>query len=206
MTTWSQLYPKPSILLSNVWFREPVRTNFVIPNNPSYQWLVAIVQGCGGMGEYYGGGGALAKSKRKISPGESLQIQVGDVSTASVNGDSSVKRANNVVIAYADRGRGNGNAGLAVNSTGDLKLDGTPGIYGNPASDLNTPLSMGFGGYGLWYPTVFLRRHIDAGGGGNLIPTYNSSNTWDGGYVSTGAGTGTVLLQFYDSDPGSLAW
>lgn len=202
--TWSQVYPKDVTLLRNVWLKDPGSINYTVPNIQSYQWLVVSVLGCGGMGENSGGGGALAKSKVSISPGEVLRTQVGNVSTASVLGDSFVKRSNNVVIAYADRGRGNGQGGLASNSTGDLKRDGVSTI-GTSGHDLTDVLSMGIGGVGYYYASN-VDRAADPGGGGYLLPQYNSDHNWNGYYSAVGAGTGLVLLQFYDKDPGNLAW
>lgn len=211
--THTDLYPNPVNLLLRKWFNEDDASSYLVPTivggkpvNISH--MVAYGLGCGGMGDGYGGGGALAKAKAKATPGEQLLLQVGKVSTASALGDTFVKRANNSVIIYADRGRGNGTPGLASNSTGDIKMDGKPGsgsaiLIGAPPSDLEFQKSIGIGGFGFFYAQSLLQA-ADYGGGGRLIPLYDSEGIFTGSYYSDGAGTGKICIDFLDGDPGAI--
>ncbi len=211
MTTYTDTYPDDTVLLLTKWFREEASaSSYFVPNDKRIKWAVITVQGCGAMGGDPGGGGAIAKSKVLVTPGELLQIQVGKCSTASVLGDSFVKRANNTVIAYADRGRGNGSPGLAINSTGDLKKDGFSSSAspitnrGAPSSDQSIDKSQGFGGHGYSYAQPYLAQAADPGGSGILVPLY-SGGEWVGSYTTDGAGTGSVCIEFYNGNPGPIS-
>jgi hypothetical protein len=209
MTTYTDIFPDPiEMLLTKVFSDEGVFT-YVVPNDARIKYIVAVAEGCGGMGDSQGGGGALVKNKIPITPGETLTIQVGKTSTASVLGDSFVRRANNTYIVYADRGRGNGNPGFALNSTGAVKRDGYNGAgaaatSGAPASDATDTKSAGLGGFGYNYAQPQLSQGSDYGGGGRLYPRYDGGGDWTGDYTSDGAGSGFVRLEFYTGEPGSL--
>lgn len=209
MSTYSDLYPEDTTLLSTEWFREEAtQFSYFVPNDSRIAWAVITAQGCGAMGGDPGGGGAIVKSKVQVTPGELLLIQVGKCSTASVLGDSFVKRANNTTIVYADRGRGAGSGGLAVNSTGDLKRDGfsnsAVGVNrGAPSSDQGVDSSLGFGGFGYTHAQPNLLQAADPGGAGVLVPTY-SGGAWTGGYTSDGGGVGSVCIEYYNNDPGPI--
>ena len=147
-----------------------------------------------------------------MTPGENLIVQVGNTSTASPLGDSFVKRNDGVtVLCYADRGRGNSNAGMASNSQGDVTVDGSPGgagIGGAPTSDATDYFAVGFFGQGAENEPVH--------NGGTANPAGYGADYGGGGFVATdldengagvilgaiGAGSGLVCLQFFDSDPG----
>lgn len=199
MTTWTSLHQVEAALLGRKFFTEPGQYNYTVPASAKYVRAQAL--GCGGQGGDWGGGGALARTTVAVTPGDNLKIQVGDVSTSSTPGDSWVKRNDNSVIAYADRGRGNGNKGLASNSIGDVTQDGSPaGVNtgGAPAGDSGLYDTQGFGGLGALYAQT---RTADYGGGGHTYYDTNESGTLV--FMSAwGAGTGLVVLEFFDSNPG----
>jgi hypothetical protein len=211
MTTYHDIFPDPIELLFTKVFSEEGTFTYVVPNDNSIKFFVVTAEGCGGMGDSNGGGGAQVKRKAAVTPGETLTIQVGKTSTASVLGDSFVKRANNTFIVYADRGRGNGNPGSIINSTGDVKRDGRSGggsssdpTVGAPASDAADTKSVGMGGFGFNYAQPNLSQGADYGGGGRLYPRYDSGGEWDGTYTSDGAGSGFIKFEAYNGDPGSI--
>jgi len=218
MVTYTDIYPDDIVLIKTLWFREEAtQFNLFIPNTTelekSITHAILTAQGAGGMGDADGGGGALVKSKVPVTPGELLFAQVGKCSTASVLGDSFIKRADNTVIVYADRGRGNGNPGLAINSTGQLKRDGfaanaSPSANrGSPSSDLDSLQSLGMGGLGyINAQGVLAFQAADPGGAGRLVPRYDSGGNWLGDYVARGAGTGTLAIQLFNGDPGPLSF
>lgn len=202
MTTWTQLHPDEATLLKRKFFKEPGDFNFTVPAGASY--LRATAVGCGGQGDHWGGSGALARSTVPVTVGDNIKVHVGDVSTATVAGDSSVLRNDNSTICYADRGRGNGNRGLAANSIGDVVRDGNPGspagaaIGGAPANDAGDVDPTGMGGYAA---DVSYAHAADAGGGGH---TYYAPDA-DGNlhfWAAWGAGPGIVCLEFFDTNPG----
>lgn len=200
MTTWTQVHSDEATLIARAWFKVAgTGLNLTVPAGALF--VKAVSEGCGGQGDHWGGGGALALAVEDVAPGDNLVIQVGTTSTAGVLGDSFVKRNDGTVICYADRGRGNGTKGLASNSIGDITRDGgapSSGIGGNPATDDDLFGSLGFGGIGR--QGVF-GQGADPGGGG-LIAT---GNDFYGGNVVIGqyaAGYGRVCLEFYDTNPG----
>ena len=199
MTTWSSLHPDEATLIGVVWFKEPGAYNYTVPVGAN--WVRAVAQGCGGQGDHWGGSGALARSRRMVTPGDNLKVQVGQVNTTSVLGDSWVERNDNSVICYADRGRGVGTAGLAANSTGDVTRDGAPGASnagGLPPSDSADYAPLGFGGVSA----QFSLSHASDYGGGGLVATGSDENGITIIIGSYGAGTGLVVLEFFDTDPG----
>lgn len=210
MSTYSDLYPEDTVLLLTKWLREEAsQFNYFVPDDARLKYAIITAQGCGAMGGDPGGGGAIAKSKVPITPGELLLIQVGKCSTASVLGDSFVKRANNTVIVYADRGRGAGPGGLAINSTGDLKKDGYSSsialpLRGAPSTDELSVESLGFGGFGYQYAQTTLLQAADPGGAGILVPTFSGGN-FTGAYATEGAGTGSICIEYYNGDPGPIS-
>lgn len=198
MTTWSSLHADEAVLVQVKWLKEPGAYNVTVPAGAKFVRASAL--GCGGQGDHWGGGGASARSRVAVTPGDNLVCQVGDTSTAGVAGDSFVKRNDGSVICYADRGRGIGSAGLAANSTGDVKADGAPGasnIGGAPASDATVYNPAGFGGVAQ---SISNTNAADYGGGGHLQGDSDENGI---GIVigAFGAGTGLVCLQFFDSDP-----
>lgn len=199
MTTWTQLHPDEAVLIARKWFKEPGAYNYTVPAGAKY--VRAIALGCGGQGGAWGGGGAYARSRVPVNAGDNLKIQVGTPSSASTPGDSSVERNDSSVICYADRGRGIGARGLASNCTGDVTRDGSPGMTnagGAPASDASDYGSLGFGGAAaIGTATVA----ADYGGGGHTYQD-NDANGNLQNFAAWGAGTGLVVLEFFDSDPG----
>jgi hypothetical protein len=199
MTTWTQLHPDEAVLLGRACFKEPGAYNYTVPAGAKF--VRASAQGCGGQGEQWGGSGALARSRVSVTAGDNLKIQVGNTSTSSVLGDSFVKRNDDSVICYGDRGRGNGNRGLASNSIGDVTRDGAPsasGVGGSPASDAADYACVGFSGVGAKSDSSVA---ADYGGGGHTF-TYNDDYGVLRNGAAWGAGTGLVVLEFFDSDPG----
>ena len=199
MTTWSALHPDEAALTKRKWFKDPGDYNYTVPAGAAY--MRATATGCGGQGDQWGGSGALARSTVPVTPGENIKVHVGDVSTAGVAGDSSVERNDNTVICYADRGRGVGTRGLAVNSVGDVTRDGSPGATntgGAPPSDAADEDPQGFGVLGALYAQT---RTSDYGGGGHTLtlPDENGDlHFWS----AWGAGSGLVVLEFFDTNPG----
>jgi hypothetical protein len=201
-TTWSSLHPDTAVLIGRKWFKEPGDYNYTVP--ASAKFVRAFAQGCGGQGQFWGGGGALAKCTVPVTAGDNLKVHVGDVSTSSTPGDSSVKRNDNSVICYADRGRGSGARGLASNSIGDVVRDGSDGGGGStdhggaPASDAADYGNMGFGGRAITGASLIAS---DYGGGGHTFIDTDENGILHN-FAAWGAGTGLVVLEFFDSNPG----
>lgn len=204
MVTWTQIHSDEAVLYSRKFYAGGT-FNVTVPDGPGGHsaavWLRAHALGCGGQGDHWGGSGARARSRVRVMPGDNLVIQCGLTSTATTIGDSWVKRNDGSVICYADRGRGNGNGGLASNSQGDVKFDGMAGSGGHggsPSSDAADYAPAGFGGTGY---DISVPRSADYGGGG-LIRT-DVDETGQGIVVGAyGGGLGLVCLEFFDSDPG----
>lgn len=207
-TLYSTIFPDTARLLGRRWFKEAGTYNYLVPADfPALpgvapKWMRALALGVGAQGSEWGGGGAFARSKVIVQVAENLIIQVGTQSTGSTPGDSFVKRNDQWVIVYADRGRGAGPGGLAANSTGDVKRDGKPGAPnigagGDPASDDLDYGSLGLHGRGALYG----QRGGDPGGGGRLHPLYDEYGNFIA-YTATTAGAGLVCLEFFDADPG----
>jgi hypothetical protein len=205
MTTWTELHPDEATLISRVWRKEPGTYNVTVPANAKFVRASAI--GCGGQGDHWGGSGAGVRTRAAVNAGDNLIIQVGDTSTAAVVGDSFVKYNDGTVICYADRGRGNGNAGQAALSVGDVRRDGAPGVSGvggSPTSDASEYGSMGFGGTGSnnhAQDSSSTLLAADYGGGGYQVAAYDVNGDFMG-YTAFPAGTGLVVLEFFDSNPG----
>lgn len=212
MTTYSDLYPEDVVLLFTKWFLDPTpEFQYFVPLDKFVAYGIISALGCGGSGGQYPsgtGGGALVKSKVKLTPGELLLIQVGNTPTASTLGTSYVKRADNTVLVYADRGRGVGPGGLAINSTGDLKKDGhaeseAGDFRGGPASDFNITKSQGFGLYGFHKAVEGLSQATDPGGGGLTRPVYDGAGSYIRD-IGEGGGAGRVCIEYYNGDPGPI--
>jgi hypothetical protein len=199
MVTWTQLHPDEAVLISRKWFKEPGAYNFTVPAGAKY--VRAIALGCGGQGGNWGGGGAYARSRVPVTAGDNLKVQVGTPNTSSTPGDSWVERNDGSVICYADRGRGIGTRGLASNCTGDVVRDGNPGLSnagGAPASDAADFGALGFGGAAAH---ADFSVNADYGGGGHTYQDNDETGTLQN-FAAWGAGTGVVVLEFFDIDPG----
>lgn len=202
MSKWSELFPSTLVLMGRAFFKVPGVYSRTVPAGAYFMRAVAL--GCGGQGDQWGGGGALARSLVAVTPGENIKVQVGTTSSASIAGDSWVRRNDNTNICYADRGRGNGNRGLASNSFGDVTRDGSPGVSGSggdPASDLADFGTLGFGGLGNKTSGDISHSAPNAGGGGALGPAADENGIFIG-YVTFGAGGGMVALEFFNENPG----
>lgn len=210
MTDFSTFFPGEATLLLRRFFPDPGSFNLAVPAGATIARISA--EGCGGQGDNYGGGGAFVRSVVSVTAAENLRIQVGNTSTQSVSGDSFVKRNDNTtVLAYADRGRGNGQAGLASRSIGDIKRDGQNGLssggqYGTPAWDAGDFGALGFQGQGV-YRLVGGVTTNDAltgpGGGGHLTPYFDSNGVFLINFASgAAAGAGQVAIEFFDINPG----
>lgn len=205
---YSTLFPDAAQVIGRKFFKEPGAFDFVVPAafplfpGVAPKFVRASCRGVGAQGGEWGGGGAFARTKVPVAANDLLRLQVGTVSTGSTPGDSFVKRADGSVIAYADRGRGAGPGGLASNSIGDVRRDGAPGNRnagrgGKPADDtpdFGTLIGPGFEG-------IYLNRSASWGGGGSLHPIFDEYSNLIG-YVITPGGTGVVVLEFFDADPG----
>lgn len=208
MTNFSTFFPGEATLLLRRFFADPGVFNLTVPAGATIARLAA--GGCGGQGDSYGGGGAFARSIVNVTPGESLQVQVGNTSTASSNGDSFVKRSG-ATLVYADRGRGNGEAGLASRSVGDIKRDGQRGLngtttFGAPASDATDFGSLGFQGVGVYRVisgSLSSNNLTGPGGGGHNTAYYDDNGVFVAYYATNAAaGTGQVAIEFFDINPG----
>lgn len=201
MTLFSELFPDVPALILRKWFKVPGTFNFAVPAGAS--WMRASVLGAGGYGDQYSGGGAYVRSRVQVTPAENLVIQVGATSTATVAGDSFVKRNSGLIIAYADRGRGSGVAGQASNSTGDSRRSGVAGSSvapgGLPASDVleTDPV---FGAGSAIYNASSALIAATAGGGGFLY--YNLDAEGELQRPGHPGGFGLVCLSFFDANPG----
>jgi hypothetical protein len=82
MVTWTQLHADEAVLISRKLFKEPGAYNFAVPAGAKYVRASAL--GCGGQGDQWGGGGALARSRVMVNPGDNLKVQVGNTSTGSI--------------------------------------------------------------------------------------------------------------------------
>ena len=205
MPLWSDLHPTDFPLIQRVWLDRPGSYNLVAPTGTAF--VRAAAAGCGGFkddADGWGGGAAFAFNKEAAAAGATFTAQVGDpeFSRPSANttaGDSWVKRSNATNLVYADRGRPDGSAGLAANSTGLTTRSGsaaTGSAGGAGAGDAGDTAAMGFGGRGANPGTS--EANLDAlaawygGGGGRrsarqvpIIP----------------AGCGLVCVEFYTQDP-----
>lgn len=204
MTDYSEIFPDAPQLLARKFYVDPVASlNVTVPAGATYARISCL--GCGGQStEAQGGGGAFARSVVPVTPGETLNVRVGDTSTASTNGDSYVRRSA-TYLCYADRGRGNGNAGLAANSVGDVTRNGQtaststsyPDRYGGQsATDAGDFGELGFGkrpagGHYSW---------IGAAPGGGGVQFY--AERVYSGYTRHHAGCGLVAIEYFDKDPG----
>lgn len=200
MTTWTSLFPDEATLIGRKFFKIPGAATHTVPAGAKYVRAMAL--GCGGQGDHWGGGGAFASDVVSVTPGDILKIQVGDVSTASVNGDSWVKRPDGTQIAYADRGRGNGVRGVAANCIGSIKRDGFPGsdaggTGGASATDATGVAGLVPTGRGTTYAGT---RAAGYGGGGHLLAVFDEVGNFVK-YVAYPAGGGLVVLEYYDANP-----
>lgn len=203
MTTFSDLFPDGAALMGRKWFKLPGNFNFAVP--AGVYFIRASVLGVGGQGENWGGGSAFARAIFPTTPTENLKIQVGRTAQADVPGDSWVKRNDNTVLVYADRGRGSSAPGLAINSVGDVRRDGTVGgtggVGGEPASDAADYGGVGFWGGGARSEYNAPARAADYGGGGVGVNVYGEYSQLVG-VTAYPAGGGLVCLEFFNANPG----
>jgi len=206
-TLYTDIFTDGPVLIGRKWFKTPGQFNYAVPAGAKF--CRALMCGSGGQGSNWGGSGAFARVKFPVTPAENLKIQVGNSQTASTAGNSSVSRNDNTVLGLADRGRGgtgftnSGTPGLASNSIGDVLRDGVNGsdtgtAGGAPASDAADFGGFGFGGNGCVQTS---NNGADFGGGGHNTP-YNDDSGVFIGYLPFLAGTGVVVLEFFDTDPG----
>lgn len=207
MTNSSVLFAQEPLLLRRIFYSEP--GFFTINAIAGAKFVRATALGCGGQGENWGGGGALARSRFPILVDEeAYEIRVGNTSTASILGDSFVRRIGGPYLVYADRGRGNGTGGKAANSIGDVKIDGQnstsqTGVGGSPATDDAQYSPVGIGGVGYRNPINYYFGNLpsDFGGGGLLTYSYYNSGEI-AGTVGYPAGYGRVVMEYFNIDPG----
>lgn len=209
MTNYSTLYPDQVTLISRKWFKTSGMQTQTVPAGAAY--ARAICMACGGQGDNVGGGSALAISKFQVTPGEVLNLQVGNTSTASTQGDSFVKRASGETLVYADRGRGNGTQGLSSNCIGDIRRSGTagyvgsfsdPSVGGASGNDMADYGTLGVGGRGAQVTVTGADdiKPADHGGGGQSRIIYQESG--DFYYSAIPSGPGCVVFEFFNQDPG----
>lgn len=207
MTLWSTIFPEKATLLGRKWWKAAGSFNHAVPVGP--KWCMAHVLGCGGFGDQPGGGGAFVRTRFPVTAGENLVLQVGSPSTQTIAGDSFVKRNDGTVLAYADRGRGNRNAGAIELSVGEIRRAGTMGAYdgdgatigGLPGGDAADPRQL-FGALaGLVEQTPSMTpRHPAQWGGGGRVWYFQDE---DGNNARPGwpGGSGVICLEFYDKRP-----
>lgn len=212
MTLWSDLF-KHEHLISRQMFNVPGTTTINAPSNAAY--IRVSMVGAGGAAAFenagWGDGAAFARVTTPCSPGAQFSVQVGDPAHAHTGtsdtslGDSIVTRvADSVVICKAERGHGTG-PGLAANSVGDIKRDGSSSPDrtkngGASAGDDGDTYALGFGGRGGGYSKTGDTGFVNGpgpGGGGAYNYASAAGNTW-----TTPSGTGRVIVEFYDQDPG----
>lgn len=210
MAGYADTYPEGAVLIARKFFKEPGTFDFAVPASSTFVRASAV--GVGGQGDGYGGGAAFARSRVLVTPGENLKIRVGNPSTDNANGDSYVRRNDNITnIVYAERGRGgvssgtNGAAGLAANSIGDIRRDGAERIAPNQGGAAATDAS----DYGAIImgpiqgnPSQVV---VSPGSGGYRFYWLRSDGSWPGnpnGYLAYNAGLGEVCLEFFNTDPG----
>ncbi len=202
MSLLSVIFPDLVASTGSKAFIVPGAFSFVVP--ASSKFARVTLRGCGGQGDNWGGGGALVRSRFAVTPAESLSVQVGTASQASVSGDSFVKRGA-TVLAYAERGRGNGAGGSLANSIGDIEragetvptsgflVDQHGGLPGSDAIDVEAVL-------GAAVSTMQDQNtHVGPGGGGRLIyiPDYGGNLQ----RLAYPAGSGVVVIECFDGQP-----
>lgn len=210
MATYTETYPGGTLLVQRKFFKNQGIFDFTVPAGAAY--LRASAVGVGGQGSSRGGGGAFARSKVSVTPGENLKIRVGDTSTSGAAGDSYVRRNDNITnIVYAARGRGEGAGGLASESIGDIRRDGESGADGYAAGGTGGLAASDNGDYGGIvlgtirgvYASIFYQG--SPGSGGILQPWTRVDGSFPGppnGYTAQNAGLGQVCLEFFNTDPG----
>lgn len=212
MTLWSDLFKKEH-LISRQFFDAPGSTTINAPANAAY--IRVSMVGAGGAAEFsnagFGDGAAFARVTMPCAALAQFTVQVGDPAHAHTGtaddslGDSIVTRlSDSVVICKAERGHGN-SPGLAINSVGDIKRDGSSSPDrskngGASAGDAGDTYEMGFGGRGAGWTssgdTGFVNGPGPGGGGAYSFYSF-SPNTW-----TIPSGAGRVIVDFYDQDPG----
>lgn len=201
-TTWTSLFPDEAQLLGRVFKKLPGQYTITVPAGVGFVRAHAL--GCGGQGDQWGGSAAYARAIVAVTPGDALTVQVGDCSTASTPGDSWVKRQDGTIIVYADRGRGDGDRGQALLSTGDVTRDGQNGNQitapsaggGAVTADQNDTDPVIGQGRGADFSQT---RSGDYGCGGHLIAQTLYGNFE--GFVADPAGTGLICLEWFNANP-----
>lgn len=211
MTLWSDLFKKEHLISRQI-FNVPGSTTINAPSNAAY--IRVSMVGAGGAAAFsnagFGDGAAFARVTTPCAAGAQFTVQVGDPAHSHTGtaddslGDSIVTRlSDSVVICKAERGHGTG-PGLAVNSVGDVKRDGSSSPDrskngGASAGDDSDTYSLGFGGRGGGFnkTTNGFTDGPGPGGGGAYTFYSFSPNTW-----TIPSGAGRVIVDFYDQDPG----
>jgi hypothetical protein len=208
MTTWAQAFNTPNLISRKEYLTQGT-TAVVVPAGATFMRISA--SGAGGWQvddgfSVYGAGAAFARTKTACTAGESLSVQVGNIANTlqgsdTAAGDSKVTRVTgSVILCRADRAHGL-TAGLAANSVGDVKRDGSAGVAytgGVAAGDEADALPLGFGGRGAQWRDPPTRRQPARGGGGikDMVLLYTSYQP------SFPPGAGRVCIEYFRTDPG----
>ncbi|HKT53686.1 MAG TPA: hypothetical protein VJP88_04500, partial [Caulobacteraceae bacterium] len=157
----STLFPLGYPLIARYVFTTPGAFSVTAPAPPDFAfgatYIRAGVSAAGGFRDNaagWGGGAAFAFAGEACTPGAVYTGQVGDSQHSRPEaddalGDGWLKRPDSSLLVYGDRGRWNGNPGLAANCTGTIKRDGsaaTANAGGASAGDDADPYPLGFGG------------------------------------------------------------
>lgn len=198
MVEWVERHPDESFLRGRKYFKVAGLFTYAAPaievNKPDVTHVRVSLVSTGGQGQFQSGNSAFASSKRRCSPGETFEIQVGLTAQAGPKGDSWVRRmSNGEVICYADRGRGAGPDGLVINSIGDIRRPGIDNVQsGGDEGDI---ARLGFGGRIATMVSAPTSRAAAPGGGGWGAAGFPANAPITGGL-------GLVAIEFYAGDPG----
>jgi hypothetical protein len=202
MELWSDLYSARH-LIDRQFYGTPGSTTITAPAKAAFI-RVSLVGAGGWANGGFGGGAAFARVKTTCAPGDQFSLQIGDTAhtlgAGDASGDSLLKTTpGNVVLVKAERGKGTG-PGLAANSTGDIKRDGSAaGVSqgGACAGDDADPVPLGFGGRG----GKSLMGPVPGGGGGKNYVEYAGSGGFQFLWTIV-PGNGRACVEFFDQDPG----
>jgi hypothetical protein len=188
MTTWSSLFPQNARLVARNWYRSSATYNLVVPARVTWGRMLAV--SCGGQGATVpGSGGAFARARVRLIPGETLTVFVGQVGTSGPNGDSWVNRGGltGQTLVHADRGKG-GDGSFAAGGSASSPPSFGDSIVGGQASN-GSPAGQSGGDELDTFPLGF---------GGHRY----SVETESGEHGGAGWGSITEVLGFYaDSSP-----
>ncbi len=204
MTLWTDIFNRRH-LISRLYYKVPGTVGIVVPLSSAYARFSAVGAGGYPTGSW-GAGAAFARTKCPVTPGESINLQVGDIAGTATDpglasGDSIVTRVTgSVVLCKADRARA-GTPGSAANCIGDVKRSGLAGFNagGTAAGDEGDPFELGFGGRGA---AQLVGSNT---GGGQAVHGGGGQRDHDIGYgviEFLTAGYGMICAEFFDIDPG----